>query len=755
MRHTPVQACGTRMLRHTVLACTTLLWANLAPATEPGLPVPYEKEPAAWQRAGIEAALKDPAVWVQLSSLYYCTQKKWVAQLPLSTPQWLVWLSHPEPGVQRTAAEAAAQLGAQMPPEVQRALVRLQSKPDGDFTMASCSFQALCQTGTGMIPEVQQAELAYLQVPKRDYERQIAVNEALGRTGAAMTPEVLQSLLALVQGAQTAPDVRCDAANALAHLGPHMPPQVREIILGLLLDPQADGTLRSIAAEAMGHLGPQMPPQAQQLLLAVLRDRNASKGLRFVAAPALAQTGAKMLPEVPQALLDAYNEQAPRGADKDTINNHQVFHQQVEEALGAMGPSMPVAVQRALLAHFLAHVPPLHPSYSALFALEKAGSHADAAVLRALLATLQDKAIDEQVRSSIGEFFQRLAEHGHLPQEVQQAVTTLVQDEAAGLDARCQGALILGQLGEKATAEARHALSSLLKGADPMLRIHALEAMKLLGPHMPPEAIPVLLTILKKRSSPAAKSATAHDAGDISAPVPSGGFMPDLDPMNYAVPALGRLGAQMPPEAPAALLAVLQGEDQGFTGRIDSALALAQLGDRCPPEMQQTCITLLHDPKQDFRISSAICMTLGVSGITPVSDAQLADILSLTREGFDDELRAYFYLWLGRSPAHLQAVRWLGHQKENPPLGGTPPHEILSLISRLWPHTASHAELRHEMARRTSQIITTHLKTRPLDEATQTSLRTLATQLAQDTSPDSATALKQVQAALKTDEQAR
>ena len=63
------------MLRHTVLACTTLLWANLAPATEPGLPVPYEKEPAAWQRAGIEAALKDPAVWVQLSSLYYCTQK--------------------------------------------------------------------------------------------------------------------------------------------------------------------------------------------------------------------------------------------------------------------------------------------------------------------------------------------------------------------------------------------------------------------------------------------------------------------------------------------------------------------------------------------------------------------------------------------------------------------------------------------------------------------------------------------------------
>ncbi len=268
-------------------------------------------------------------------------------------------------------------------------------------------------------------------------------------------------------------------------------------------------------------------------------------------------------------------------------------------------------------------------------------------------------------------------------------------------------------------------------------------------------AIPLLLTILKKRANPSAESTTTHDAGDISAPVPTGGFMPNLDPMDYAVPALGRLGVQMPPETAAALLAVLKDKDQGFTQRIDSALALAQLGDRCPPEMQQTCIALLHDATIDFRISTAICMTLGVSGIDPVSDAQLADILSLTREGSDDELRAYFYLWLGRSPALLQAVRWLGHQSEDPPLGDTPPHEILSLISRLWPHAATHAELRHEMARRATQLITTHLKTQPLDEGTLKVLRSLAPQLAEDPAADCVTALAHVKAALTADAKAR
>ena len=138
-----------------------------------------------------------------------------------------------------------------------------------------------------------------------------------------------------------------------------------------------------------------------------------------------------------------------------------------------------------------------------------------------------------------------------------------------------------------------------------------------------------------------------------------------------------------------------------------------------------------------------------------MSDAQLADILSLTREGFDDVLRAYFYLWLGRSPAHLQAVRWLGHQAENPPLGDTPPQEILSLIARLWPHSAAHAALRQEMARRTSLMLTTHLKTRPLDEATRQVLRTLAAQLAEDPAADCVMALGQVQAALGAEKKAR
>ncbi len=55
------------------------------------------------------------------------------------------------------------------------------------------------------------------------------------------------------------------------------------------------------------------------------------------------------------------------------------------------------------------------------------------------------------------------------------------------------------------------------------------------------------------------------------------------------------------------------------------------------------------------------------------------------------------------------------------------------------------------MARRTSQVLTTSLKTRPLDEPTRKVLRTLSTQLATDTAPDCSTALKQVQAALGED----
>ncbi len=733
------------MLRHAALAFGALLCASLSPASEPGPPVPYEKEPAAWQRAGIEAALKDPSVWVQLSSLYYCVKKKWVAQLRISPAQWLFWLNHPEQEVQEMAAQSAAQLGAQMPPEVQRALARLQNEPGTHSLLARKAAEALVSLGAAMIPEVQQAELAFLQTPHAGYEMQISAAQALGQLGAGMPPATLQALLALMQDTQAPGPGSFYAADALAHLGPHMPVQVREIMLRLLLDPQADENLRCTAVEAMGRLGPQMPPQAQQFLLTVLRDRAASKSLRYVAAPALAQLGPRLPPEVPQALLAAYDEQPPGGADEDTRKHHDLFHDKVAEALGQLGQHMPPSLQQDLLALFLKSSHTLQPDTAIIHSLQKTGPRTAPTVLHALLAALQDETIDEQARSSISTFFQRLAEPGHLPLEIQRAVITLMQDESADHDARCQAALILGALGEKAPAEATRALLTLLRGKDPELRVYVLQAMESLGSRMPPEAIPILLTILKQRSAPAFTArGTAAPADDISAFIPGHSFSDSgLDPLDHALPALGQLGAQMPAEAPAALLATLQEQKA-----LAAALALARLGDKLPPQIQQSLITLLHDPTHHFRFHTVVCMTLGVSGVHPVSDAQLTDILSLTREGFEDELRFYFYLWLGRSPAHLLAVRWLGHQGKDPPLGDTSPHEILSLISRLWPHAARHAELRHEMARRSSQIIITHVKPHPLDDATQKVLRSLSTQLAEDTAPDCSTALAQVKAAL-------
>lgn len=718
----------------------------------------YGKAPTAWQRAGIEAALADPSVWVQGHMLRECIERKWIPQLRISTAQWLLWLGHSNLEVQSVAAEAAGQLGAQMPAEVQRALVRLQTLPGGDADAALFSLQSLSQTGTRMIPEVQQAELARLQRPQGGYEIESLVCQSLGQTGAAMAPEVLQQLLALIQHTPTALNVRCAAADTLARLGPHLPAQAREIMLRMLLDAQADISLRCFAAQALGSLAAQMPPQAHEFLLSVLRDQAAGRRLRAAAAAALAQTGAQMPPQVQEALLAAFTEEPAEGASKDTSTDHEILHRQVAESLGALGPDMPAAVQRELLTRFLQTARTAQPDYPALLALQKAGLHANAATLPSLLAALQDTSIDEQARPSIGDFFQRLAQHGHLPLKVQEAVITLVQDETAGQDARCQGALILGALGEQATSAARHALSALLKGGGPMLRIHALQAMELLGPHMPPEAIPVLLTILKKRASPPTENTPLHAAGDISALVPAGGFMPSLDPLDHVLPALGRLGPHMPPQAPAALLAILS-DRKGTRGA--AALALAQMGDELPLEIQQGLIAELRqtesEPQPDVALRTAVSHTLSACGLHPVPDALLADALSLTHAKFNDPdmQRARLHLWLGRSPAHLQAVRWLGHQTENPPLGQTAPHEILSLITRLWPHAAACPELRHEMARRTSQIITTHLKTRPLDAPTQKALRTLATQLPEDTAPDSTSALAHVKAALAAGDTAR
>ncbi len=714
----------------------------------------YSTEPPAWQRAGIEAALRDPSSWVQACTLDQCTERKWIPHLHIQPAQWLLWLQSPQGGLQDAAARAAGLLGAQMPPEVQRALLRLQTQPGGNSDTAHSSLQALSQTGSGLIPDVQLAELACLLHPQGGDEMERLVCQALGRCGAALAPEVLQKLQGALQDAEAPLAVRCAAADVLASLGPHLPPQAREPLLRMLLDPQTDRSLRGRAAQAMGSLGAQMPPQALQLLHDVLRDRSVDSHLRCHAADALAQTGARMPPHVREALLAAYAEAPAGGADADTITDHKIFHQRVAEALGAPGQDMPPVVQMELLQRFTSTLWTPQPDYTALFALEKAGPQTDAAVLFSLFSALQGPHTGKEVRSSIGGFFQRLAEHGHLPLKMQGAVIMLAQEEAADLDARCQAALILGHLGEKATAQARQALYTLLRqDADPVLRIYGLQAMELLGPHMPPEAVPVLLTLLKRRA--------ASTGGDLSDLVPAGGFEPSLDPLQHVVPALGSLGPQMPPEAPAALLAVLLNKEAPLTA---CALALAQAGDRLSPEIQQSLIArqrqIVSAPEPDYTLCSAISQTLSASGLHPVSDAQLAAALSLAHGQSIEPAsqRSLLYFWLGRSPDALLAVRWLGHQDEDPPLDGAQPQEVLSLISRLWPHTALSgaspgpdaplAALRLELARRTRQILTTHLKSGPLDEPLRKVLHSLSTQLGEDTAPDCAAALKHVQSAL-------
>ena len=748
MRLTHVQTCST--LRRGFIMLALLAWVDLAPATEPGPRMPYEKEPAAWQRAGIEAALNDPALWVQIRTVEYCTDKKWVAHFQISTAQWLRWLGHADWNVQDMAARAAAQLGVQMPPEVQRALVRLQNERSTEPPAALHAGQALCQLGAAMIPEVQQAELACLQMADIDFELQDCAREALGQMGAAMPPGTLQALLALMKGAGSA---RFHAAEALARLGGSMPPQVREMMLGVLLDPRADMTLRCTAVDAMGRLGPQMPEQAREFLLSVMRDSHADKSLRSVAPAALARLGSRITPEMLEAVSSAYDGQIPAEADRDARIYHSMFQDVVAEALEKLGPDMPVAVQQRLLARFLKRTQGAQPDghelqkeeridAPALRALAETGLHVDPAVLHAVLDKLRDQKFSISRGVIIEEFYQALANHDLLPLAEQKAVLARVQDESADPELRGQAVLTLGQLGEKATPEARQALLSLLHHQNLDLRFRAVEAMGALGEHMPEEAIHELVTLI-------------HDAlASREAPRTAGSpAFPYLQAIELAVPALGRLGGKMPPEAHEALLAVLKSEHDNDSVCFAVASALVRCGDKLPPQVQQS---LLYDFNHDFMVRTAIHMTLGVLGLHPVTDAQCAKLLALTYGKVpDDRLRAWLYLWLGRSPAQLQAVRWLGMTKDDPPLGQTPPHEILSLISRLWPHSAAHASLRHAMARRSSQIVVTQVKTYPLDEATQRVLRSLCVQLAEDSDADCATALAQAKAALAADEKAR
>lgn len=748
MRPTHVQACST--LPRALIALAMLALAHLAPATEPGPRVPYEKEPAAWQRAGIEAALNDPTLWVQIRTVEYCADKKWISHFNVTTPQWLLWLGHSDWNVQDVAARAAAQLGAQMPPEVQRALVRLQNERSTEFPAALHAAQALCQLGGAMIPEVQQAELACLQKADIHNELQDCAGEALGQMGAAMPPSTLQALLALMQGASSA---QFHAADALARLGAHMPPQVQEVMLGVLLDPHADITLRSTAVEAMGRLGPQMPPRAQEFLLAVMRDPHADKGLRYVAPAALAKLGSRITPEMLQAVSSAYDGQIPAEADRDARIYHSMFQDVVAEALEKLGPDMPVAVQRQLLARFLKRTqasrrngsPPQNEERidaPALRALGETGPRVDPAVLHAILAELRGKKFSSSRQVNIEGFYQALAKHGLLPKPEQRAVLARLQDESADSEVRGQAALTLGQLGEQATPEAKQALLSLLHDKNLDLRFRAVEAMGGLGPQMPKEAVQELVTLIHE-------ALASHDAPRTA----GGSTFPYLQAIELAVPALGRLGTQMPLEAHEALLAVLKSEHDNDSVCFAVAYALAQCGDKLPHQVQQS---LLYDFSHHSMVRTALYLTLGVSGLHSVTDEQLAKLLDLTHGQVpDDRLRACLYLWLGRSPAQLQAVRWLGMTKDDPPLGDTPPHEILSLISRLWPHSTAHAKLRHAMALRSSQIVTMHVKTYPLDDATQRVLRSLSAQLAEDPAADCATALAHVKAALAADGKAR
>jgi HEAT repeat protein len=151
--HTTLQALAA--LRGGFIALGMLAFAHCAAASENSPRMPPEQQPAAWQQAGLEAALADPDFGVQYHALDYCLRKKWVAQLHFSTEQWLKWLGHENSEVKALAAEAAGQLGAQMPAEVQRTLARLRKSKDADTQVRHAAARALLPLGAGMIPEVQ------------------------------------------------------------------------------------------------------------------------------------------------------------------------------------------------------------------------------------------------------------------------------------------------------------------------------------------------------------------------------------------------------------------------------------------------------------------------------------------------------------------------------------------------------------------------------------------------------------------------
>lgn len=845
MRSRPNQTCQA-LLRGGFIALAILLcMPPVAPASPPMPRVPPEAKPAAWQRAGIEAALKDPDLSVQYHALDCCRRKQWVAQLHLPTSQWLQWLAHSDQEVRALAAQAAGQLGAQMPAEVQLTLARLRKTQGMDSRAQQAATHALLRLGTGMIPEVQLELVAALHETAVDYDLMLPVAQAfaqaLGELGSSMAPATLQALLSLMQSPPAAGGANGHAADALARLGLHMPPKVRELMLSTLLDPRADSLLRSTAAEAMGRLGPQMPAQARQFLLSVLRDPHSDSNLRNTAPAALAQLGPQMPPEVQQALLAVYDEPPPPNADEDTTNSHFVFHQHVVESLKLAGPGMPPALQQGLLERFLKSArppqaqPQPHPYFSAMMErsrlgaelsiLEHAGAHASPDFLHTVLGEFLGPTLSNAARESLAwHVLQPLARRGGLPQEVQQTLLTCLQDEKARLETRRQAAHTLGCLGAGASPEARQALLAILQDPKqkPTLRYHALLGMQALGAHMPPEAVPVLVGILQRntnppaapRTEPAAPPFTGPDPfGEITppspgtppaasitppatpAPPPSTGFdpfapnsvppsastapapappapaaSPDADDVNtadefsieVAVPTLGNLGPKMPAEAQTALLGVIQHGAGPYQTRWDAAYALARMGDKLPPQTQQRLLALLNTPgpDMDYALRLAIRQTLGVSGIYPITDAQVAELIAKTYEAEPDAgQRFYLHLWLGRNPAHLQAVRWLGHTDTDPPLGDTPPQEVLALISRFWPHSAGadapHTALRQAMARRTRQILTTHLKSHPLDEPLRKALLPLATQLAEDPAADCATALRDVQSALTAGEKAR
>jgi hypothetical protein len=652
---------------------------SAAQASSPMPRMPPEAEPAAWQRAGLEAALADPDFEVQYHALDYCASKKWAVQFHFTTEQWLKWLGHAQPELRAVAAKAAGQLGAQMPAEVQRALLHLLADKEMEPPSLQAISLSLSTPAQSLTPDVQMALVAFLQRNDADGEQLQAACQALGSTGTAMTPATQQALLALVRDTRTTPRACSYAADALAHLGMHMPPQVRQAMLGVLLDARADYVVRCFAAEAMGRLGPQMPPQARQFLLATLRDPRAHSSLRFEAAPALAQLGPHMPPEVQQALLAAYTEPLPAHADGDARFNRFMQHDHMTQALALTGPDMPTALQQSLLATFLqsariARQASVMVDGWALQAL--AGTRPPApAVLAALLREFQDPAATAEVRESISSsYLQPLAEHGALPPEVQRTLLATAQDGRARPEVRGLAALALGHLRAHPSPAVQQALLTLLQdqAPDSALRFSAVEAMQALGSHMPPEAAPTLVNMIQAALADAAAAppptGPAPFASGAAPPAGSGSGAPakpvhvpfpyELGLVEFAVPALGNLGDKMSPEAQEALLGVIQHPVGSAQTPWDAAYALAQMGDKLPPQTQQRLLALLHAPGLQWDTRLAIRRTLAVSGIHPVTDAQVASLLAETYAGGPDpDLRFFLYLWLGRSPEHLQAVR--------------------------------------------------------------------------------------------------